>query len=511
MVETTDTGILESLDIIFAGILVGGIDSNNANLKAEKKDVFKGCMGRFKSNFQEQIFFNNYALYHSIISALKINVFGVEQLKSIIENNFDMISDSPYIDLGAYKMNASGGALSREEKIEAYTQDIVEDFIRLSNMMITEEEFSSACNVYVEFFKDKFFKDTVMQMAMIMSVDGIDVKYTRSRSKHMHGRADAQMYYMERQKVLDSLEDENGIKHKVLNSETLRAEYERDKSKDDDAVMDYGIAEIDEIKGKMRRGNMIEFMGPPKGGKTTITTFEVARALLMGLNVTVWPLEGTDEEWIALITATMIRMDANNSMSIDKKDILNRTYRTEEEKIAATTMRHRLYTDPEFGRLSFITGTAYVENFRDILKVHYETQNPYDIIVIDSPINFQSKTGVPKVERLSQGYMQLKDYIANKMKLKPLCFVTAQLKQEVVDNIRRNPSETIDVTAGGETAESIRTPDEVIGLFSTKNERMLGQMKVCSVASRHNGDFDDCYIGCELACGYFFSDPNLNK
>lgn len=511
MVQTTDTGILNSLDIIFAGILVGGIEADNKELKNYKKDVFKGCMGRFKSNFQEQVFFNNYALYHSIIMALKVSVFGVEQLKSIIENNFDMISDSPYIDLSAYKMNASGGALSREEKILAYTEDVVDDFIRISNITTTEEEFNSACNVYIEFFKDKFYYETIMNMALIMGVDGVDIKYTRKRSKHYQGREDAQFYYMERQKVLDSLEEESGIKHTVLNSSTLRKEYERDKTVDEDALMDYGIAEIDSIKGKMRRGNMIEFMGPPKGGKTTITSFEVARAILGGFNVTVWPLEGTQEEWIALIIATLIRMDTNNGMSIDKKDILNRSYKSDAEREAVVSMRQRLYCDPEFGRLSFISGTAYVETFRDILKVHYETQNPYDIIVIDSPINFMSRTGIPKVERLSQGYMQLKDFVANKMKVKPLCLVTAQLKQEAVDSIRRNPSETIDVTAGGETAESIRTPDEVIGLFSTKNERALGQMRICSVASRHNGDFEDCYIGCELGCGYFYSDPNLNQ
>lgn len=511
MVQTTDTGILNSLDIIFAGILVGGINPNDTKIKAVKKEVFKGCMGRFKSNFQEQIFFNNYALYHSVIMALKVSVFGVDQLKSIIENNFDMISDSPYIDLSAYKMNTSGGALSREEKIVAYTEDIIEDFIRLSNMEVSEEEFNSACNVYVEFFKDKFYYDTIMNMALIMSNDGIDIKLTRKRSKHYQGRVDAQFYYMERQKVLDSLEEENGIKHTVLNSDTLRAEYEKDKQVDDDAVIDYGIDEIDSVKGWMRRGNIVEFMGPPKGGKTTITSFEVARALMKGLNVTVWPLEGTQDEWVSLIIATLIRMDANNSMSIDKKDILNRSFKSEEEKVAVMAMRQRLYCDPEFGRLSFISGTAYVEDFRDILKVHYETQNPYDIIVIDSPINFMSRRGLTKVDRLSQGYMLLKDFVANKMKVPPLCLVTAQLKQEVVDSIRRNPSETIDVTAGGETAESIRTPDEVIGLFSTKNERALGQMKICSVASRHNGDFDDCYIGCELGCGYFFSDPSLNQ
>ena len=101
--------------------------------------------------------------------------------------------------------------------------------------------------------------------------------------------------------------------------------------------------------------------------------------------------------------------------------------------------------------------------------------------------------------------MEMKNFLANKLKRPALGLMPAQLKQEVVDYLRRNPDETIDVTAGGESAETVRTPDEVIGLFSSKEERDNNIMKIYSVASRHNGSFQDFQSRCYLECCFFLS------
>ena len=116
-----------------------------------------------------------------------------------------------------------------------------------------------------------------------------------------------------------------------------------------------------------------------------------------------------------------------------------------------------------------------------------------------------SKRGKGKVERISEAYMQTKDFLANRLKRPALGIMPCQLKQDVVDFLRRNPEETIDVTAGGESAETVRTPDETIGLFSSKEERDLNMMKIYSVASRHNGSFKDFTAKCYLECCYFCS------
>ena len=128
-----------------------------------------------------------------------------------------------------------------------------------------------------------------------------------------------------------------------------------------------------------------------------------------------------------------------------------------------------------------------------------------DVLVIDQLVNVMSKKGKGKVERISEAYMQTKNFIANTLKRPALGIMPAQLKQEVVDFLRKNPDETIDVTAGGESSETSRTPDEVIGLFSSKEERDNNIMKIYSVASRHNGSFQDFQAKCYLECCFFTS------
>lgn len=162
-------------------------------------------------------------------------------------------------------------------------------------------------------------------------------------------------------------------------------------------------------------------------------------------------------------------------------------------------------TSEQYGRLSFIEGTAYVEDFLDVIEAHYENENQFDVLVIDQLVNVMSKKGKGKVERISEAYMETKNFLANRLKRPALGIMPAQLKQDVVDFLRRNPDETIDVTAGGESAETVRTPDEVIGLFSSKEERDNNIMKIYSVASRHNGSFQDFQARCYLECCYFLS------
>ena len=226
---------------------------------------------------------------------------------------------------------------------------------------------------------------------------------------------------------------------------------------DDKTLMTVGIAEIDETLGELRRSNMLGILGPPKGGKTRFSNFLVQRALSLGLNVCVWPLEGTSEEWLAMQVASYMRRTVNISMN--SKDILQRKYRNDPvRRKQVTAAKTALATATDMGRLSFIEGVAYVEDFIDVMQSHYDTENPFDVIVIDSLVNIQSRTGRGKVERISEAYMTMKSFIANKLKRPALAIIPAQLKQEAVDFLRKNPGETIDVTAGGESAETIRTP-----------------------------------------------------
>lgn len=500
-------GIKQSLDKIFAGVLVGGLDKNNP-LALEKVNNYKVSLPRFLTTFPSNIFKDEYAFFYEMIHTLKIKYFNQIQMEEVIDRNTHLILDSPYIDLSKWAV-AIDKPLTDEERVEAFKQEMIEIFNKLSNTLVGEEEFKSSCEIYIEFYKNYLVFSTAQNMTLIMSDTGYEEKLYGKRAKKYKGYEDALEYYNNRMKLLRELSEASRIDSVVIDDQWYTEEMKREEKPDDKSLMTIGIEEIDVMLGELRRGNMVGVLGPPKGGKTRFSNYLVQRALSLGLNVCVWPLEGTDEEWLSMQVASFIRRTSN--ISLNSKDILQRRYPNEAVRNVVAAAKLNLSTDPKMGRLSFIKGTAYVEDFIDVLQEHYDNENPFDVIVIDSLVNILSKGHKNKVERISEAYMQLKNFIANKLVVPALAILPAQLKQDTVDFLRKNPNETIDVTAGGESAETIRSPDEVIGLFSTKEERAGNIMKIYSVASRHSQNFDDIAVGSELGCCHFYSNPSLNQ
>ena len=517
-------GIQQCLNNIFSGILVGGLDrtkQENAELITKKVMVARDCVSRFISEFPYNIFYNNYAIFYEIIVTLNTKTFTAEQLRSIVETNRDLILDSPYIDKRQYSKTDSGNIASDDDIIVAITSDLIEMLHDLSYNYVTEEEFRSACIIYTEWYKNTFAQFTANNMAAIMQDQGYECHKPGKRIRKYQGLQDMCEYYNENMRIIDSLSEEGRIRSFVVDNNWLEDEMQRENMADSDSMFNIGIKEMDATIGNLRRGNMLGIMGPPKGGKTRFTNFLVQRALSLGYNVCVWPLEGKPDEWLAMqISSFIARVSYEQTKSgkrdgmlrISSKDILQKKY------IASPTMRKEIAaaktviaTSEKYGRLSFIEGTAYVEDMFDVIKAHFENENDFDVLVIDQLVNVMSRKGKGKVERISEAYMQTKDLIANKLKKPVLGLMPAQLKQDVVDFLRRNPEETIDVTAGGESAETIRTPDEVIGLFSSKEERDNNIMKIYSVASRHNGSFTDFQARCYLESCFFTSEDDEIK
>ena len=506
-------GIEESLNKIFSGILIGQIkrEGKSKDEYDQKVRTTVTCLNRFIANFPSNIFQDEYAIFYEIIVTFNAKSFTNNQLESIIENNRDLILDSPYVDLIKYSMVGDGRASTDDEKIDAFTADLQDKLDYYSNIYVSEEDFNSSCMIFIDWFKNQYMFETTQNMTMIMSDIGFEERLPHKRAKRLQGLDDSMAYYAKRIKVLNELSEENMIRTTLIDADWLEQELMREDIPDDKALMTVGIPEIDETLGELRRSNMVGILGPPKGGKTRFTNFLVQRALSLGLNVCVWPLEGTREEWQAMQAVSYLRR--TSGLSLDSKYVLQRKYRGDKDlRKKVTAAKTALATSAEMGRLSYIEGVAYVEDFIDILQSHYDTENPYDIIVIDSLVNIQSRTGRGKVERISEAYMVLKSFVANKLKRPALALIPAQLKQDVVDYLRKNPDETLDVTAGGESAETIRTPDEVIGLFSTKEERAAGMMKIYSVASRHSGNFDDFTVKSDFqACHFFSGAADLNN
>lgn len=512
-------GIESSVRDIFSALLLGGIDRTkpeNSNLVLEKVSAAKLCRPRLTAEFPFNVFYNNYAIFYEILVNLQVNSFTTEQLKSIIDTNRDLILDSPYIDKKRYLQTESGNLANDDDIINAITNSLVDDLNELSMLYVTEEQFTSACKIYAAWYKNALAENTALKMAMIMTDTGYDCKKPNKRTRHYQGLADMQEYYNENMKIIKSLSEDSRIKSLILNEAWLHDQLQNENKVDTKALMTIGIKEMDATIGTLRRGNMLGIMGPPKGGKTRFTNYLVQRALSLGLNVCVWPLEGTSEEWQAMQIACFLAQSSYESLKqtgksgsmirISSKDIIEHNYGNSPElRKQVAGAKAVMATSEKYGRLSFIEGTAYVEDFLDVIESHWETENQFDVLVIDSLVNVMSRTGKGKVESISKAYMETKNFLANRLKVPALGIMPAQLKQSVVDDLRHDPDADIDVTAGGESAETIRTPDETIGLFSSKEERDNNIMKIYSVASRHNGSFQNFQAKCYLECCFFTS------
>lgn len=511
-------GAIESRNKIFSAVLIGGLDKKNENdlkILERKQSTAKICLSRFIGNFPYNIFSDAFAIFYELFTTVQVEVFSVEQLRLILDTNRDLILNSPYVNKSAYASTENGNIASDDDIFVAISNDAVDALIELSHEIVTEEEFKSACVTYSAWFKNELATSTAHDMAAIMTDSGIDIKRKGNRVKHYQGIEDMMEYYNEQSKIIKSLSSDNRLSSFIVDEKWYTKSISEDKKDDLDSMFNIGIKEMDATIGYLRRGNMLGIMGPPKGGKTRFTNYLVNRALSLGYNVCVWPLEGTSAEWEAMQIACDIANETFNAVKTGKaeemirlssKDILQRKY-VQQKSIneAVNASKLRIATSESYGRLSFIEGTAYVEDFLDVLEAHYENENPFDVLVIDSLVNIMSKKGKGKVERISEAYMETKNFLANRLKRPALGIMPAQLKQDVVDFLRRNPDETIDVTAGGESAETVRTPDETIGLFSSKEERDNNIMKFYSVASRHNGSFQDFQARCYLECCYFVS------
>lgn len=512
-------GVQCSLNNIFGALMLGGLkkaDATDVALAEKKAPVAKICFKYFISDFPFNIFHNKYAIFYEMFITLQVKVFTEEQLRSVLDNNRDLILNSPYIDKSKYAKTTDGNIASDDDIVSAVTNDAVDSMNELSRIVISEDEFKSSCTTYIDWYKNAFAEFTALNMTAIMSDAGFDDKMPGKRAVHYHGLKDMTKYYNSNMRVIKALSEENKIKSKVLGIDWVKEQMENDNKKDMNVMFPIGLRKIDEKIGDLRRGHMIGVMGPTKGGKTKFSNYLVTRALLHGYNVCVWPLEGSIGEWESMQISSYLAQVAyakvlnsggsdDSIISIASDDILNRRFIgdiTTRKQI--NSARLALATDESMGRLSFIKGTAYVEDMFEELMSHYENENPYDVLVIDSLVNVNSRYNKNRVETIAEAYMKTKNFIENELKQPALAIVPAQLKQTTIDFLRKNPDETIDITAGAESAETIRTPDTTIGLFSTKQERDNHIMKFYCVASRHTAAFEDFEAKCRLESCLFY-------
>lgn len=525
-----DFGTQQSLEIIFSGIMVGAINQDTSQMSAEEKasfkqflqskyDTFQYCQAAFLKEFPNNVFQDSYAFLYEVFKTVKARWFSPAQLDTLVEQNRDLVLDSPYINISQYSQTANGRSMD-DEILQGFAADLQEKFNELSNNLVTKEEFQTSVRLFKDYYIKQRSLEIAQSQAMILLPGGMIDRQPNHKKKQLHGVQDAREFYSRETQKLREMEEIGGIRSVVIGPTWL--EQETADTEDGDYLASFGLANLDQAIGGLRKGRMYGILGAPKGGKTRFANYLVGRLLQAGANVTVWPLEGQVKEWTAIQTAYI--MNSEFGINIPSDVVYEKRYNyAEENGVSATEIRAKVFSaktilamgseEPDLskrrGKLSFIEGSAYEEDFLDVIEAHYNTENAFDVLVIDQVVNILGRARKSKSERISDAYIKLHDFIQNKI---PCCMIgPAQLKQDAIDYLRRNPDETIDVTAGGESAETIRTPDEVIGLMSTKEERAAGLMKLYHVASRHGAAFDDVMVRAELGWVHFYDDAALNQ
>lgn len=493
------------LDQIFGAVIIGGLKKDDDKWTS-KMQVFKTAISKFKGVFPQNIFVDEYAFFYSVLTELKTPVFSVSSLDLIVENNRDVILDSEHIDIAKWSMLPNNAQATDSEKVIGFLTSVKRKMIELSNSEVTMYEFDSSCEMYLRLWKNQYMQQTVQNMALILSEYGYDERDWKKRKTTYKGMSDARKYYSKRMSTLNSMEATDRVKLTVLNEKWLEESSNRDEESEKDKVITFGLTEIDNVIGHFMRSNLLAVLGPPKSGKTRVSAYLAERSLQAGFNVLIWPVEGAKNEWEQLMLANQLRTSAG--VKIDSA-VIRKNDGTDDVKKLVNSARVNLALDQSRGRLAFIDGTLYLEEFLDTLKTTWDVF-PYDVVIIDSLLHTLSKTGRGKVDRIGEAFVLFKDFCKNGVPNKVFGIVPTQMTRDAISQYRKNPDGSIDVTAGGETSESIRTPDFVIGVISTKEERMAGRIKLCDVANRHGVNFMDFYCKAELGSCYLESDPSLN-
>ena len=469
-----------------------------------KKEIRNYALGRLLTTTNPRLFRDeNYiifsVLYNYRDKAKSINI-DQEFVQLYLYRNRDIISRSQgYIDVNAF------GEVEGQADL-GYIAGVLKHFNRLLEMPeLTKDEFDLTFEKYLIEFKSVEADKVYSQGKMILT-DGITI----GKKKYI-GFQDSINFVKRRMNEIEGLVDMNVGSGFTTMQEVVM--HDKEDGKDPVKIGDFGKLEaLNNIYGGVYTGMFYQVLGPEKGGKTKFCTkiCHIA-AVNFGTNVTVWPHEGGKEAWTAQMRAIHFDYTYNQGVSakerkfgISQEVILKNNFPSKELMELELSSKLDLVSNPDYGIVDYIDRPFNVETFLDEIDTSVKS-NGSKLVVIDYLQLIGSEGRVTERERVADAYKKLLRYCkANNVAI----FTPGQYKQESINMLVSRGDSTADAdmrTAGGTSAEVLRTPDIIFALWSSINDLMNNSMKILSMPCRFNKTFPEIDVFADLEVCEFIS------
>lgn len=428
----------------------------------------------------DDIFENEYALLYSIHTKFPKIKPDVEFLKMFIATNRAVINKRNNISLEEY-VNGEG-----TDPLIEFTNSVVSIYNNILKMRVEENDFyMSVEKIRMEYLTRKSVQ--VLEEGALIVSEGATI-----RRKQRQGFEDMNEHVVTGLSNLKKVED--GSKRKGLI--TIGEDEDNEEEAKLKPVINFGIKGLDNALTALYEGDMVSLIAPPKGFKSRISAFIVHHAIVNGVSSSVWSLENGYHGFQAIIRARHFDWYYNsNETDIENIKIINsEMIRTsnmtpeikELERISYLDLKKNL----EYGKLTIIDEDCTPASLIPTLKKSIDKYGA-KLILVDYLQLLSGNGEKSKSQVIGDAYKECLQFCKRE---KVAGLFPGQIKQEVVNEIAKKDDvdlSNLDLrTAGGETAEVIRTPDINIGIWATLEQIKRGDIKLISIPSRNSSPFE---------------------
>lgn len=497
--DTNDDEILSSDEKlrVFSDMVVSSL--------VGKKDIKRYAIDKLMLCATPRLFRDENYVIFSVMYAFRDKIRQInidsEFLRMFLVRNRNIITKARnYIDIHAYEEVEGSQELG-------YISGVVKYFKRLEVMeTLSQEDFNTAYEKYLIEFK-AVETAKVYDRARTILLDGLKVG-----GKHLYGFDDSQLYVRRELSAIEGLTGMSKGKGYIGMSEIIMEE--KGEEKQPIKVADFDrLSKLNEYYGGIFTGMFYQVMAPAKAGKSKLCCrINHTANVKFGTNVTVWAAEGGEVAWTAQMRAIHFDYTYNSGVSlaerkfgVDQDVVLKGNFPSDEYKDLEMSSKLDLASNPNYGKTDFIDEPFNVETFIDAIDVSVKSNNS-KLVIIDYLQLIQSESSnSSKTETIAKAYVKLLKYCKdnNIAVISP-----AQYKQEVINDLMasKDTSNAELRTAGGNSAEVIRTPDITFALWASTSDLANNRMKILSMPSRFAKPFPEIPCVTDLGVCQFISE-----